>query len=130
MGDQTHEIRLLVVLHGGVDDDAGTIEQATAEINQTWAGIGTVQSPPEVTAPDGTRSGGLAEIGAVCATFLPLVPDVIAALQSVFRWIGGRPGRTARIQRPDGSSIELSGLNEADQHALVEDWINAARTGQ
>jgi hypothetical protein len=127
MEDQGSEVLLLAVLNGGPDDDAGSVAQGVRDVSRQWSSIGTLQAPPAQAAPDGARSGELATIGAVCATVLPLVPDLIAAFRAVFGWIGARPGRTATVVRPDGSSIELTGLSAADQHALIQDWIGGGR---
>lgn len=126
MGGQGGEILVLAVLSGGPDDDAGSVAQGVRDIGKRWSAIGTLRPPPREAAPEGTRSGELAVLGAVCATVLPVVPDLVAALGSVSAWIGARRGRTAKVVRPDGSSIEVSGISAESQRALIQSWIDAA----
>ncbi|MGC9669129.1 hypothetical protein ACNTMW_21550 [Planosporangium sp. 12N6] len=84
-------------------------------------------SPPEPVppAPGSTRGVDLAALGTVCASVLPLVPDLLATVRSLLDWAARRPGRTAAVQRADGSRIELTGLSAEDLHLLVTDWVES-----
>ncbi len=124
MATDTHDFTLTAVLVGGEEDDAGSVARSVQEISGRWRAIGVPQPTPTVAAPEGARSGEVAVFGAFCASFLPMLPDLLAALRSVIEWAGARPGRTAKVIRPDGSSIEIAGLSRADQHALVQSWID------
>jgi hypothetical protein len=117
------EITLTALLVGGPDDDAGSVVQGAAGVSRRWSAIGRLRPPPTVPAPEDTRGGEIAMLGAVTAAVLPLLPDLLAVLRSVTDWVGARPGRTAKMIREDGSSVELGGLSRADQHAMVQAWI-------
>jgi hypothetical protein len=123
MTEPTDEILVVASLGAAPDEDADDVEQGVIEVNRALSSIGTLRPAESAPSPDGTRGVDVAAVGAVCATVLPLVPDLLAALRSLLGWASRRPGRTAKVQHPNGSRIELTGLSARDLHLLVEDWI-------
>jgi hypothetical protein len=123
LGDQ---ILIVAFLGAAPDEDAADVEQGVIEVNRALSSIGTLRPVETVASPDGTRGVDVAVVGAVCAAVLPYVSELRAALESLLAWAARRTGRTAKVVRPDGSHIELTGLSEEDQHLLVADWIKAS----
>ncbi|MFB9414938.1 effector-associated constant component EACC1 [Dactylosporangium matsuzakiense] len=123
MIDHADDILVLAYLIAAPDDDRNDVELGVVQVNRALASLGTLRPVPTAPAPDGTRGIDISAVGAVCAQILPAVPDLLAVLRSLLTWTRQRPGRTAKVVRADGSSIEVTGLSEQDQHLLVEDWL-------
>jgi hypothetical protein len=119
------QILVVAFLEVGPDEDAADVEQGVIEVNRALSSIGTLRPVETVATPEGARAVDVAAAGAVCAAVLPLASDLLAAFRSLLAWAGRRTGRTATVERPDGSRIELTGVSEEDLHLLIADWITA-----
>ena len=129
MPDSGNEIVVVAFLGGAPDDDRADIEQGVLDVNRVLSSVGTLRPVETVPSPDDTRAIDVAALGSVCAAVLAVLPDLLAVVRSMQTWVSSRPGRTAKVVRPDGSSIELSDASPEDQRRLVDDWIRAGSGG-
>jgi hypothetical protein len=76
-------------------------------------------------APDGTRGGTTAALGALLVSLHPTVGVLSAVVATVRAWLK-RPGaaRTVHIE-VGGDVLELTGTTSEVQERLVEEWIRA-----
>jgi hypothetical protein len=129
MADTQGEVLIVTFLGGGPEDDETDVDEGVRQVNRELSSIGTLRPVPTVSAPEDTRGIDVAAAGAVCAAVAPLLSDLLAAIGEILKWAGARKGRTAKLVRPDGSSIELTSLSANDQHLLVMSWIDAGTSG-
>jgi hypothetical protein len=110
-------------------DDAA-LERGSIQLSQELGAldVDSVAGLQSDVAPEGTRSGPVAAIGALAISLHPTATLLVSLVQTVRGWLtrsGGR--RTVRLEI-GGDVLELTGTTSAVQERLVDEWIRAHAT--
>jgi len=112
---------------GSAADDA-ELEQLTLALRQEILQLEDVDSVEQASAgpaPDGTRSGELAAIGALIVSAVPGVQAAAKVLEVIRSWLGGRAAGTPTLKMTvGGNSIEIA-ADDDQQDLLVKQFIKA-----
>jgi hypothetical protein len=73
-------------------------------------------------APDGTRGGPVAVLGALLVSLHPSTVLLTSLVHTVRGWLTRGGNRTVRLE-VDGDVLELTGTTSAVQDRLVDEWI-------
>ena len=109
-------------------DAAGTeLERGALQLGDELRDLEVDDVRPLVdgAAPDGTRGGTTAALGALLVSLNPTAGVLSAVVATVRAWLK-RPGaaRTVHIE-VGGDVLELTGTTSEVQERLVEEWIRA-----
>ena len=108
-------------------DAAGTeLERGALQLGDELRDLEVdVRSLDDGAAPDGTRGGTTAALGALLVSLNPTAGVLSAVVATVRAWLK-RPGaaRTVHIE-VGGDVLELTGTTSEVQERLVEEWIRA-----
>jgi hypothetical protein len=121
MVDAERDLSFALYLHGGTDDRDDDLEQSTIDFRRDWSEFAAITPAPASPIPDNARAVDAALVTGLIAA---VPPEVIANVVSdIFRWIAARADRRVRVERSDGSSIELSRATPGEQRLLIADWL-------
>jgi hypothetical protein len=106
------------------DADAGELAQLVGELRaelldtdvdrvDLWRGI-----PP----PTGAKAIDAVAAGRLVVGLARSAPRLRAVVTAIARWVASRPVRSVKIQI-DGDVLEVTGIDAADQRALMDVWI-------
>lgn len=99
--------------------------QLRAELLQT--DVESVEPLAEGEAPEGTRAEWAIAAGALVATVAPL--GLQGAVGVVQEWLRTAvPGRRTVRLEIGGDVLELGGINDTTQQALIADWVKRHET--
>lgn len=117
--------RLGLCIEAGKEVDAEELAELAVSLRELLLEL-DIESADPVTAgqaPPGTRSGEIFVAGAM-TVMLALAKKLLTALtETVQSWValGGR--RSVKLEI-DGDVLEVNGITRADQHALIQAWID------
>jgi hypothetical protein len=116
------------ILDDEIDDAA--LERGSIQLSQELGAldVDSVAGLQSDVAPEGTRSGPVAAIGALAVSLHPTATLLVSLVQTVRGWLtrsGGK--RTVRLEI-GGDVLELTGTTSAVQERLVDEWIRAHAT--
>ena len=109
-----------------VDDDISALEfeELTAAVQRELLQL-DVDAVDRVSAgpvPEGARGLDLSALGALIVSVgqsAPVLGQVVNVIQA---WASRSPKRTAKLTI-GGDTLELGGLSERDQRAVIRDWM-------
>lgn len=109
------------------ESDDAALERGSIQLSQELGelDVDSVFGLQSGVAPEGTRSGPVAAIGALAVSLHPTAALLVSLVQTVRGWLtrsGGK--RTVRLEI-GGDVLELTGTTSAVQERLVDEWIRA-----
>jgi hypothetical protein len=112
------------------ESDDAALERGSIQLSQELGDldVDSVAGLPSGVAPEGTRSGPVAAIGALAVSLHPTAALLMSLVQTVRGWLNRSGGkRTVRLEI-GGDVLELTGTTSAVQERLVDEWIRAHAT--
>ncbi|HEX5013094.1 MAG TPA: hypothetical protein VFV72_02960 [Candidatus Limnocylindrales bacterium] len=109
-----------------VDDDIGQLEyeELTAALQRELLqlDVSAVDRVPAGPVPAGARGVDLAALGELIVSIGQSAPVLGQVVEVIRAWASRSPKRTATLTL-GGDTLELSGLSERDQRAVIRDWM-------
>jgi hypothetical protein len=117
-------IATLTLEVSSADSDTEELDLMTSQLRQELLqlDVDDVRLLREGPAPSGVKGLDLAAIGTLLVN-MKLSSAALTRLVNVVRSWVGRPGNRAVKMSLAGDSIQVTGLSPADQHRLIEQWI-------
>jgi hypothetical protein len=84
--------------------------------------VDDVRFEDEGAPPALAKSGGVLPAGRLAVTVAKSAKSLASAITAVAAWVARVGARSVRIEM-DGDVLEVTGVSSADQHALIEAWI-------
>jgi hypothetical protein len=114
-----------VLLQLSADDEE--LERGALQLRDELSALDVDRVEPALggAAPDGTRGGIAAGLGALLVSLNPTVGLLTALVGTVSGWLS-RPGAVHSVRLElDGDVLELTGTSSEVQERLAEKWIRA-----
>jgi hypothetical protein len=106
------------------DADAEELAQLTSRLRDELLGLDVeaVQAASGGDAPDSSKGFALLAVGGLVVRFV-LRQDLLESITDCVRsWLSRQRARSIKLTL-DGDSLELTGVNSAEQDRLVELWV-------
>ena len=113
------------ILDNEADDAA--LERGSIQLSRELGelDVDSVTGLPGGVAPDGSRGGPAAALGALLVSLHPSTALLMSLVQTVRAWLT-RSGANRTVQLEVGGDVlELTGTTTAVQDRLVDEWIRA-----
>jgi len=120
----TTELRVRIL---DVESDDEALERGSIQLRRELGelDVDSVTGLQSGAAPDGTRAGPVAALGALAVSLHPTATLLVSLVQTVRGWLSRSGGkRTVRLEI-GGDVLELTGTTSAVQERLVDEWIRA-----
>lgn len=118
MGDR--QVAVLIAEDGA---DAERLAELTVWLRQELIAHLPVEAVTleRMEAPVGAKGAGAVMLGQLLVTFAGS-SVLVTLVQAVRDWIMRHERRSAKVQCGD-AVLELTGISEADQHRLIQEWL-------
>lgn len=116
-------IRVRIDVHEDDADDQH-VETLTSNLRDALLDL-DVESVDKVSgapAPEGSKGGGLLEIGSLLTTLIATPALLTSVVDLVRTWLGGRDGRSVTMKVGD-DEIEIKGVSDDAERELVSSWV-------
>jgi len=117
-------MRLEVALDVAADVSPAELDALTTALRRELLrlDIAGVSRPSAGHAPSDARGVDFAALGQLVVELGNATPVLGEVIEVIRAWAARSPQRSARLTI-GGDTLELSGLSERDQHALIRDWM-------
>lgn len=122
MSEETAALHL--ELDPGQQVDMETLDELAVKLRRDLLTLDVhgVHRPSAGEAPEGTRGMEAAAIGALIVETARSAGALTGVISKIREWLSRDSERRARITIGK-DTLEMSGLNQQDQEALIRDWI-------